>query len=186
MFLQRWLLSPDTSQQHHFHPSHYALHQTKLHQRYAFYRLVAHLVIDYLFQPSLIHHLCRLHRTCRVTRSSRFHSKPCQYGIRSRRSNPHSTKHFNFNLVQSFIKVMCAPPLNKYSIITLQPSLNKTLQSSHSNPHSTKHSIITLQRSNPHSTKHFNRHTPTLTQQNTSIYMHSATHIVTHQPSRQQ
>ena len=171
MFLQRWLLSPDTSQQHHFHPSHYALHQTKLHQRYAFYRLVAHLVIDYLFQPSLIHHLCRLHRTCHVTRSSRFHSKPCQYGIRSRRSNPHSTKHFNFNLVQSFIKVICAPPLNKYSIITLQPSLNKTLQSSHSNPHSTKH---------------FNRHTPTLTQQNTSIYMHSATHIVTHQPSRQQ
>ena len=44
--------SVPVSQQHYFHPSHYALHQTKLHQRYAFYRLVDHLVIDYLFQPS--------------------------------------------------------------------------------------------------------------------------------------
>ena len=47
----------------------------------------------------------------------------CQYGIRSR-SNPHSSTSTWYNPI-------CAPPLNKYSIVTLQPdqpSLNKTLQ----------------------------------------------------------
>ena len=121
MFLQGWLLSPDTSQQHHFHPSHYALHQTKLHQRYAFYRLVAHLVIDYLFQPSLIHHLRRLHRTCHVTRSSRFHSKwPSPYPLSLSRSMLLDVEQPGSRFPLKTVPVW-------YSV-TLQPSLNKTLQ----------------------------------------------------------